>query len=251
MNSGAYIPVYSLIVSNLAKTQGRGAYVIEQEITLQFNNESVSLTEKWWLGSSSQMRLDVTSQQIKNLYLRFIYQKEKKIFKDDKGEIQRISLPLYHLDRPFHLRSTQALTRLFYLWNLAPLQMPERKQGQSTDSFVGLSRRQGVVQYKIGTGITQLWIEQDEFVIREWIWKDGGILKAWDYNIYPRNLFFPSRRKFRWSYLEADIQVKGVNTLVPGKSLFKRTQLVKSNHLPETLSSYARDRIYEFYNQFR
>lgn len=247
----AYIPAYSMIVSSLAGTQGRGGYYIEQEVVFKLSGRSLVLMEKWWLNSSSQMRLDVSSPENKKLYLRFIYRKNTKIFKDTQGKIQKQPISLYHLDKPFHLRSSKELTRLFYLWKLAPLKIPERKPGQSTDSFVTLGRKHGVVQYKITTGKSELWIEQDEFVIREWTMPEGIRLTASHYNTYPRNLFFPSKRQIHWSYMEADIQVKKIESLTSGESLFQIKRLIKKNHLPEIFDVSVRGRINEFYNQFR
>ena len=215
--------------------------------------EPLHLKETWWVSGPGQMRLDVKAKkkEFKDLYLRFIYQGNKKIFKDENNQIQRRSLSHYHLEKPFHLRSAQRLKRLFSFWKVASFQVPEREEGQGSDSFVRLSRKGGSVQYQIGEGKARVWLEQDEFVIRSWKWLSGESLLAWGYKLYPRHLFFPSQRLFRYHSEEVLIQVRKVQSLRIGKKWIHRSKLSGKNTLPQNLSSADRDRVREFYEKFR
>ena len=249
----AYIPAYSMILSQLAYFNGRGDYRIEQELFFKQSLDSFSLTETWWIKSSGEMRLDVSSRkkELKDLYLRFIYSRNMKRFRDENNKIQKRTLSPYHLERPFHLRSVSRLHGLFSLWKVAPLQIPEREPAQGSDYFVHLSRKGGMVQYQIGKGTPGLWIQQDEFVIHSWKWLSGESLVAWDYQLYPGHLFFPSQRKFHQATREVLIRVKKVQSLKVNKKLLRINQLSQKNKLPEKLSSGNRDRIREFYEKFR
>ena len=249
----AYIPSYSMILSHLAHSQGRGGYRIEQELVFKQAVEPLYLKETWWILGAGQMRLDVKAKktEFKDFYLRFIYQKNKKIFKDENNQIQNQPLSYYHLEKPFHLRSAQKLKRLFSFWKVAPFQIPERKEGQGSDSFVRLSRKGGSLQYQIGEGKARVWLEQDEFVIRSWKWLSGESLIAWDYKLYPRYLFFPSQRLFRYHSGEVLIQVQKVQSLQIGKNWINSSKLSKRNTLPQSLSSADQDRVREFYEKFR
>ena len=253
LEAGAYIPSYSMILSHLAYSQGRGEYRIEQEVLFKQSVEPLSLKEIWWIKNSDQMRLDVRAnkKELGSLYLRFIYQKNRKIFKDGNNQIQNRAVAYYHMERPFHLRSRQKLRKLFSLWKVAPFQVPEREEGQGSDSFVRLSRKGGVVQYQIGEGNSRLWMEQDEFVIRSWRWGSGESLTAWSYKLYPGHLFFPSKRLFRHNSSEVFIQVQKVQSLKVDKKWIHRSKLSKKNTLPQNLSSADQDRIREFYEKFR
>ena len=250
--ASAYIPTYSMILSHLAYSQGRGGYRIEQEIIFKQAIEPLSLKETWWVLGSGQMRLDVRAKQkeFKDLYLRFIYRKNKKIFKDENNQVQTRTLSHYHLERPFHLRKAKELKRLFSFWKVAPFQIPEREEGQGSDSFVRLSRKGGSVQYQIGEGKARVWLEQDEFVIRFWKWLSGESLTAWGYKLYPGHLFFPSQRLFRYHSGEVLIQVQKVQALKIDKKWFHKGKLSKKNTL-QSLSSAHQDRIREFYEKFR
>lgn len=249
----AYIPSYSMILSHLAHSQGRGEYRIDQEILFKQSVEPLYLKETWWVQGSGQMRLDVRAKkkELNNLYLRFIYQKSRKIFKDENNQVQSRPVSYYHLEQPFHLRNSQRLRKLFSFWEVAPFQLPERQEGQGSDSFIRLSRRGGVVQYQIGEGKSRLWLEQDAFVIRSWKWKSGETLNAWEYKLYPRHLFFPSRRLFRHGSSEVLIQVQKVQNLKMGKKWIHRSKLSKKNTLPQNLSSADQERIRGFYEKFR
>ena len=251
--AGAYVPSYSMILSHLAYFQGSGGYRIEQELFFKQGAEPISLKEIWWIQKSGQMRLDVRAKkkELSDMYLRFLYSGNKKMFKDESNQIQSRSVSYYHLDRPFHLRSARKLRKLFSLWQVAPFKLSERKEGQGSDSFVRLSRKGGMVQYQISEGKSRLWLEQDEFVIRFWKWKSGESLTAWDYQLYPGHLFFPSRRRFRQNALEVLIQVQKVQSLKTDKKWFQKNKLSKKNKLPQNLSSADQDRIREFYEKFR
>ena len=252
-SADAYIPSYPMIVSHLAYFQGQGGYRIEQEITIKQGTEPVLLKETWWVQGAGQMRLDVQAvkKEQKDMYLRFIYKKNRKIFKDENNQIRNQSVPYYHLDRPFHLRSQKELKKLFSLWKVVPLPVLERKEGQGSDPFVRLSRKGGVIQYQIGQGKARLWLEQDEFVIRSWKWQQGGYLTAWDYKLYPRHLFFPSQRLFRHNSTEVFIRVIKTQSLKPDKHWVHKKQLSRKNTLSPSLSSSDQDRIREFYKKFR
>ncbi len=252
-DANAYIPAYSMILSHLAYSQGRGGYRIEQEVVFKQAVEPLHLKETWWVLGPGQMRLDVKAKkkEFKGFYLRFIYQKNKKIFKDENNQIQNRSVSHYHLEKPFHLRSAHELKRLFSFWKAAPFQAPEREEGQGSDSFVRLSRKGGSLQYQIGVGKARVWLEQDEFVIRSWKWLSGESLLAWGYKLYPRHLFFPSQRLFRSHSGEVLIQVQKVQSLQIGKKWFHRSKLSRKNTLPESLSSADQDRVREFYEKFR
>ena len=272
----AYIPTYSMILSHLADSQGRGAYRIEQEVLFKQGTEPISLKEIWWVTGSGQMRLDVSMVQKKidlskfvplektqrqpanfnrnsrpDFYLRFIYQGGKKIFRDENNELQKQPLSHYHLEQPFHLRKGQKLKKLFSIWKVAPFQVPERQENQGSDSFVRLIRKGGIVQYQIGQGPARLWLEQDEFVIRFWKWSSGESLQAGEYKLYPGNLFFPSHRIFRQTSMEVWIQTRKVQSLKVDKKWIHTKRLSKKNILPLSLSSADQDRIREFYKKFR
>ena len=175
--------------------------------------------------------------------------------KKDKDKKNRISI--YHIDRPFHLRNANRLNDLFYLWNIAPQQTNQPDLPQ-TNNFIHLDRRQGVVQYHIAQSKkrAKLWLEQDEFIIREWQWiknktKLSGKLIAWDYVIYPGNLFFPTHRRFIWPGAKVQIKVKKVQKIADTKQIFHSRHLKHKNYIPTHISPSDQNNIREFYKQFR
>ncbi|MDE0119518.1 MAG: hypothetical protein OXM55_05870 [Bdellovibrionales bacterium] len=259
----AYIPSYSMILSHLADAQGKGGYLIEQEVVFKEGAEPLFLKEIWWIASSQEMRLDVVSAKktlkkkdiqaggSSKLYLRFLYKGGKKIFRDENSRLQRHPLSPYHLEKPFHLRSEEKLRKLFSLWRVAPYEAPERKEGQGSDSFTRLSRKGGVIQYQIGKGLSHVWVEQDEFVIRSWKWASGESLSAGAYVLYPGSLFYPSFKVFRQNAMEVGMQTQKVKRWKGNKKQMRIKILSKKNTLPDHLSSVEQDRIREFYAKFR
>ncbi len=242
-----------MILSHLAYTQGRGAYRITQELSFKQGVEPIILTETWWILNSQEMRLDVSAnkKELKDLHLRFLYKRNKKIFRDENNKIQKHSISYYHLDRPFHLRNADRLKKLFSLWKVAPFNPPERKEGQGSDSFVRLRRNGGKVQYQISMKKAQLWLEQDEFVIRSWKWVSGELLLAWDYKLYPGHFFFPSQRLFRQNSTEVKIQLNAVQSVKPNKKWTKRSMLSGKNKISKNFSPIEQERIRDFYEKYR
>ena len=248
--ASAYIPSYSLILSQVAYSQGKGAYRIEQTVYLEPNQ--LVLTETWWVEPTG-LRVDVQGHKaLKGLSLRFIYKGGKKIFKDENNQRQSQPLSRYHIEWPFHLRSADKLKKLFSLWQAGPFHIPKRDKNQGSDPFVTLVRKGGREQYKISHSKGQVWVEQDEFVIHGWQWPTGESLKASGFKLYPRNLFFPEKRFLRYAVTQsAHIQLKKIQSLKPNKNRLKLSWLKKSKHYPSTLSSADQDAIRAFYKKYR
>jgi len=248
----AYIPTYPMILSQLASSQGRGSYLIEQEVFLEGINP-ITLKETWWIKGSGKMRLDVRAKkkEWKELYLRFIYDGKKKVFRDTNNQIQKVVISPYHLDRPFHLRDKEKLQNLFSSWKVTPAYIPNRKEGDGSDPFIKLSRKGGVISYQIGLGKAKLWIEQDEFVMRTWKWANNNSLHAWDYKLYPGSLFFPSSRFFKQESTEIKITVRSVKKTKMDKSSLQISVLSKKNKLPDKMPTTYQDILRDFYKNFR
>ena len=250
--SQAYIPHYSTLLNKLAHLQGRGNYILEQEVVFKTSSNDVTLMEKWYVTKDRRFRVDVFLKKGKREVFRVLYMKKYKIFQNEKKKMIRKPISPYHVDLPFHLRNADRLASLFFSWQVAPLKEEKREEGQGSDPFVKLSRRQGVVQYEIGTKKPRLWLEQDEFVIREWLWASGARLIAQDYASHPGNLFFPSRRIFRWASYEVVIDVKKVERVKElSKKLFQRSVLNKKAFHLKGVSDSNQDQIREFYYKFR
>lgn len=250
--SQAYIPHYATLLNKLANLQGRGNYILEQEVAFKTSSSDVALIEKWYVTRNGRFRVDVFLKKGNQEVFRILYVKKHKIFQTEKKKIMRKPIGSYHIEMPFHLRSADRLASLFFNWRVAPLKEKKRKEGQGSDSFVKLSRRHGMVQYEMGTKKPRLWLEQDEFVIREWLWSSGARLIAQDYVSHPGNLFFPSRRVFKWASYEVIIDVKKVERVKElSEKLFQKSVLNKKALNLKNVSDSDQDQIREFYYKFR
>ena len=235
LSAEGYIPSYPFLLSSMAKLQGKGGYQIEQEVLFKQGVKPFKLKETWWIVGSDQMRLRVSSEEIKNLRLNFIYKRGKKIFRSEKNKIVTKPISRYHLERPFHLRDPQKIKKLFSLWRVAPFQVPERKEGSGSDSFVSLSRKGGEIHYQIGRKgkKSRVWLKQDEFIIRFWEWNPSERMIAYDYKLYLGGLFFPLHRVFHYEQGEVKIKVTKVQRKKLGKKEINLKLLSKKNQLSE------------------
>ena len=249
--SQAYIPSYSTMVFHLSSGRGSGSYVGEQEVKFFSQGLTLTLKEKWWIRSPSEMRVDISSDRSPGLYMRFIYHRGKKIFKSAQNPARTQNIPLYHLENPFYLRDKEQLASLFEKWKVAPPlveEKPDSKKKRDKNSFVRLVRKFGVVQYEMGRGLNRLWMEQDEFVIRGFQ-KDSLTVKAEGYSRRPGGLLFPSLRVVYLPGWQVQLFIKNLKSVKLSSRLFQKHQLKKSNHLPSDLP--LRDKVYEFYTRFR
>ncbi len=250
----AYIPSYPMMLSHLARSRGQGAYRIDQEVIFQGNNDLVSLVETWWIAGGSRMRLRVKAKekQFQPFHLQFVYKNGKKMFRNEKNQIRSRTIPFHHIEKVFHLRNKKKLASLFHRWKMAPMPDFDSLEGNNNQkSFIRLERKGGVIQYRIGKKKAHLQIEQDEFVIRAWEWASGVQVFAWDYNLYPKNLFFPSKRKLKQASSVIFIQLKDVQSLKLRDQWFTRRHLTEKNQLPSNISSADQERIRVFYQKFR
>ena len=255
--AGAYIPSYQLIVRHTAANHGSsGGYRIEQTLTFKTRGQTFLMKEVWRTASGI-MHMRAASPRVKKLHLSFLYKGSYKRFKSPSGRIQKRPLSWFHADRPFYLRSAQSLGRLFYQWKAAPF----FKEDDTAPAFgfIRLVRRQGVVQYHIAQNKTggAVWVEQDEFVIREWnipAKKNFNMhLTAWDYELYPGGFWFPKHRRLKWKNLEVLFTVQKVKKQPLLAKSLKKHKLSKKNNIPSQLLHVHFDAgvLKEFYQTFR
>ena len=172
----AYIPPPEMVLSRLNRNQGSDWYKISQTVsfleTSQFT-QSFQSREVWYRGPD-QAFVEITSPDYPKLKIQFLYKGSTKKWKNSEGKNKshnQDSIESYFF--PEKMRPN-------WLENSQPLY---------------LDRALGVVNYVFSFQDKKFWIEQDEFVVRKIQLHPLFILKAYDYQAFPRGLFFPKRRE--------------------------------------------------------
>ena len=174
----AYIPPPEMVLSRLNRNQGTGWYKISQKITFletsQFT-QSFQFNEVWQRGPG-QAFVEITSPNYPKLKIQFLYKNSSKMWKNPKGKTQS------------HNKNQNSIESYFFSEQMRPSWLENPPP-------LSLDRALGVVNYVFSFQDKKLWVEQDEFVVRKIQLQPLFILRANDYQAFPRGLFFPKRRE--------------------------------------------------------
>lgn len=267
--SFAFIPEYSTIASRAADQHGKGAYLIEQDVTLKREGEPLTVRETWIVNGEGQMRVTLEGKgALKGLVQgTIVYDSNQKFFIDSNSQrlmSQRFSEDW--LEPLFHFRSGKYLRQRLVNLKITPADSLKDRPPMNSEGdlkyepppYLRLSRVGGSVAWAIGvppttsaTNPPTLWMEQDEFVIRKVRLANQTQLKADDYGKFEDGLLFPRQRSYAFNKANVDVKtisIKSLGRLKPDDSRFKNNSLVPAKDaikLPEA------DALKEFYSRFR
>src|SRR4051812_15108448 len=104
----SYIPSVPYILEKVAKNQGRGFYVIDQDVTFQLDNERVVLNEKWIVENANNMHLTVKGN---GYQFSSLYKDVTKYFIDESGARKSAPITVEFFEPVFHYRIAASLGR--------------------------------------------------------------------------------------------------------------------------------------------
>lgn len=262
--SFAYIPEYSMIASHTADQHGRGSYLIEQDVIFHKDGEALTVRETWMVNNESSMRVTLEGRgALKGLVQgTLVYDGSQKYFTDGTTRSQRLGEDW--LEPLFHFRSSKYFRNRLVTLKVTPQESlrdrpPLASEGDikyEPPGFVRLSRVGGSIAWEIGmppsTGVRpEVWIEQDQFVLRKFRGPDQVLLKANEYNKYGEGLYFPRQRSYTFGNYTVEVQtllVKSLGKLKADDARFRAGGLSAARDglkLPDT------DGLREFYSRFR
>lgn len=218
-----------MILSRFKSQQGRGWYKISQKVTFLETtrfSKSFQFDETLWKGPNSSF-LEVQSLDFPALKARFSYQKSSKKWRDE-GTKQNFQTNLF-------------IESYFSSWVPSWL---------SSVSSLDLGRALGVVNYVFKIKNKTVWIEQDEFVIRQIQIENSEnekfVLKAQNYQMFSRGMFFPRIREF----ISEDYKVKFEITQIEPLSKRADKSLIENQWKLSNLNQNV-DSVRNFYQKFR
>lgn len=207
----AFIPKPEFIFSRLDRYQGDGWYSISQTVSFKEVSSSSYFTkfkETWWRGPES-LFVRVKNSAYPELYIELSYSGGQKAWIDSKGK--RVYKSGNFIE-PYFSSSDG------------------RPEWFSKIESATLSRAQGVVNYLIGKADQKVWIEQDEFVIRQIQLLSNVFLEVLSFMPTSRSLRFPKSRLFKSPNYEVSIETNKVTSLARAPSLeLKKNQWIFPN----------------------
>lgn len=265
-NAGAYVPEYATIAARAAEQHGKGAYLVEQEVTFKREAESYTVKETWTSQGENELRLTLEGRgPLRGLVSgTVVYAGGSKYFVEVGQGTRSQRLGEDWLEPLFYFRSAKWFrSRLVGLKVAPPDSLQDRGPMNSegapqyeTPDFIRLNRVGGTVTWAIGLppsvgAAPSLWLEQDQFVLRKYRGTNQVLLKADDYAKYQDEFWFPRSRSYQFGPITVVAQtlaVRHLGKLSPGDPRFKAASLISARDglkLPEI------EGFRQFYLRFR
>lgn len=263
----AYIPPYWMIMSRVADNHGKGAYVIDQDVIFPGETEPLLVNERWTVLNENKMRVEVTGRrQLKDkIKLVFIYDDSRKHFLDEAAARKTGRVPTDFFEPLFHFRFSKNIKPYLVSQKVAP---PESLRSEAhrysvnnpqppAESYVRLSRLDGVISWAIGSASLPgakspgLWVEQDQFNVRQIRLADEVRVTARRYETFAQGLSFPREREVEFNKTTIRITTNSVSSVASSKEVLFRLE-------PQSLSKDAGAAVFpdsqlirSFYTQLR
>jgi hypothetical protein len=265
VSSFAYVPEYGLIASRAADMHGKGAYQIEQEVTYRRETEFYSIKETWTVLGENNLRVTLEGRgPLKGLVQgTIIYEGSQKSYADGSA-VKNLRVTDDWLEPFLHFRSSKyfrsrlvnlKVTSAEALRDRAPLNS-EGPPVYEPPSFIRLSRTGGSVAWAIGMNPSvgtspQIWIEQDQFLVRKFRGANQSVFRADNYAKYGDSMWYP--RTIRYNFGDHVVQVntlsvKSLGGVTHNDSRFKTSSL---NPAKDSLKIPDNEALREFYSRFR
>lgn len=265
----AYIPNSRTIFSRVARNNGKGLYVIEQEVQFRSPAEPVTLRERWIVGNGETMRLTVTAPKSAAESYRFdaVYREGKRVAPDLQGSLRTSHVSPEFIESYQHFRSGRGVMEALVRSRVLPTSfLKERPRITAIDKYkyqpeplVRLGRVDGVVSWAFGEPtpadhsklLPGAWIEQDAFVLRKLRFPSQAEMNAEKHATFAGAIRLPRERTVAWDNNTVVIHVLSVKPLSDGQG----TQLLNPSSLTQTEARAARlpeqPSVKEFYSRFR
>ena len=259
----AYIPHSHTIVGRLVRNNGKGTYVIEQEVQFRTAGDPLTLRERWVVENGETMRLLVSSPSKAGgepVYFEASYSGGRKSAPDafTLQPAKSATLSPEFAEGLFHARSTSGfLTALHRARIVPPGSLRDRPRFSKIEQVkynpepnVRLGRTSGVVTWIFGEATPvsagklspAAWVEQDAFLLRRIRFPSEAEVTADRFASYANNLKLPRERTITWGNNSALIRVLSVRQTSQPPA---REPGTKTTHLPDIAQ------VREFYSRFR
>ena len=263
----AYLPNSHTIIGRLVRNNGKGSYVIDQEVQFRTSGDPLVLREHWTVENGENMRVLVTAPAVKGgadaIHFEAIYRDGKRWAPDLTATpaIPRTgAMSPEFFEGLFHTRSTSGFigalrrSRVVGMDALRPRQPVTKLDNlnHNPEPDVRLGRTSGVVAWIFGDPSPiqpnsklspAAWIEQDAFLLRRIRYPSEAEVAADHFTSYSTSLRLPRERTVTWGNNSALIRILSVKQV---SSLPNReASATKATNLPDLAQ------VKEFYSRFR
>jgi hypothetical protein len=263
----AYIPSSQFVFSRVAAQHGKGAYIIDDEVSIHEGTENVVIRENWLVVDGGEMRLSAFGDGTRVFR---IMKRQRLFWVDDSGSERSSEIPPNHVMHNIMMRNPSEQKRVFVNWGVLPPEvyrdrkLPKEVKDIKVESepFVRLGRVGGAVALAYGRPSTAdgapspgLWIEQDQFNIRKMRGPDGSEVYLNDYGNYSKGLVFPKNQVINFDKHTASVRVLKIIAINMGGEYNRQFDLTWLRGKPDARSVWPQSTlgpvVQEFYKRFR
>jgi hypothetical protein len=259
--ASAYIPRTKTIEEKMSRNNGRKHYKIVREVTLESRDKQIRAREVWSVAHGDRMKLEVTSLDSNNPWsFAILYSAKDRKTLSRKKAVKSFKKSPDFFEPLFHDRSSRSLLRRLIGHKFIPGWLeqsaePTYEEGKTVitpEPFVSLAAMEGSVNYALGAASnseggnaqTQLWVEQDSFLIKKGRLRSQAEFVNTDFQSYPGGLTLPSEQQITWGDRVAKIKVLQAESTRIGKNSWT----LDSSSAEELPSDPL---VKEFYSRFR
>lgn len=260
----AWLMPAKMVLEKTVDHAGSSVTVIEQMVSFHEGDQTYQVRETWSISSPKLMKL--TLQSVSGAWNSQILYNNNNRMQVIEGRRVSKSVSPDLFEGIFSTRSVDQLAELLSHWGIqvnlrdvAAIKDSSRNV-QPSPTGLRLSRTQGIVAYAFGevsrpeaqTLNPQLWIEQDQWVIRKLRLPSQVQIRAENYQEWSKNFKYPQTKKVNWNHHEAVIAVtkaSSKNTMPVGYFAASKLESSTSIDLPE--GSPLRTQVEEFYSRMR
>lgn len=267
----AFIPPSSMILKRTVENSGSATYAIEQEVQMSLDGESFTWREHWLVENERTLRLTVypVKDQNNNTWsFQAVYVSGQRWILNPARRTDSQKISEEFLERWFHFRNPENMVqhmiyhKMMSAAEVKKMAVPAKPGAEikyEPESFLRLSRSQGVVNYAFGD-ISEsatsprpgLWIEQDQFLVRKVRLLSLVEISAEDYAPYAKGLSFPKVRNIKWS--GPAIQIKTLSVVAKSNTpanQFQASSLNQPTQFDGVQNSNLKNALEEFYSRLR
>jgi hypothetical protein len=239
-----YIPNLDFILNKTTSTTGRQILAIEQDVTFKIDTEEAVIQENWLIEGDKNLKLTARGQGLfkENLNLHYLYNAKNKTSVVAKN---KITTPL----------TTDFFQKLLFIRSADAFK--NHMKELSITNQVRLSRADGRTAFALGDPsgaklTPQIWIDQDEFVIRKIRLPSETEIELSDISAISNDLYIAKTQVISWNNLQIKIKVKSVSTKTGATlSNFYPQNLDTPSEISFTNKSVLTEAIDQFYKRFR
>ena len=261
----ASVPEYGTIASRTADNHGRGAYQIEQEVSLKKDAETYVIKETWTVLGEGNLRVTLEGRgPLRGLAQgTIVYDGGTRAVTEGGQTVRSARLGDDWLEPLFHFRYSKWFRNRLVQLKIAPAESLEDRPplnaegdpGYVRPGFLRLSRAGGAVCYAVGlppevNAGSAVWIEQDEFVVRKIQGASGVVVHADEY-FKEGSFHVPRKRTYAFAGFEVQVQTLGVKPLGKLTSADPRFRPSALSPQRDALKLPDVDGLREFYSRFR